>query len=243
MTTSSLAVQWVGSPATELKQVQIPPARYQPLHYHRLLPVTSSSGGSFRVQNLRQHPFPGQKCRGSQLRSSLFTSPPAHSQPHFRSSKQIPGKLLAISASSASLTESEEVFFDGGVHFGDLVVNLVFGLTLVWLPLTLNAVFRNLFLRYRFTNLRVTVQSGLLGGDRKDFSYDVVKDVKVVPRFIGEWGDMAIELKDGTNVDIRSVPKFREIAKYIEERAADTKKAGRSSLSPARGGTSKKGFS
>ncbi|CAM6082202.1 unnamed protein product [Calypogeia fissa] len=175
MTTSSLAGQWVGSPATELKQVQILPA-----------------------------------------------------------SKQIPGELLAISASHASLTESEEVFFDGGVHFGDLVVNLVFGLTLVWLPLTLNVVFCNLFLRYL---------SGLLGGDRKDFLYDVVKDVKVVPCFIGEWGNMAIELKDGTNVDIRSVPKFWDIAKYIEERAANTKKAGRSLSSPARGGTGKKGFS
>lgn len=35
-----------------------------------------------------------------------------------------------------------------------------------------------------------------------------------MPRFIGEWGDVIITLKDGTKVDLRSVPKFREIAKY-----------------------------
>ncbi|CAK8536781.1 unnamed protein product [Lathyrus sativus] len=108
----------------------------------------------------------------------------------------------------------ETVFFDGGAHYGDLVANLFLGFTLVWLPLTLAAVSRALYLRYRFTNLRVTVISGLTGEDRSDFSYSVIKDVQVVPRFIGEWGDIIITLKDGTKVDLRSVPKFREIAKY-----------------------------
>ncbi|KAL0336331.1 UNVERIFIED_CONTAM: hypothetical protein Sradi_4845000 [Sesamum radiatum] len=56
--------------------------------------------------------------------------------------------------------------------------------------------------------------SGILPEDRSDFSYDVIKDVQVVPRFIGEWGDVIITLRDGTKVDLRSVPKFREIAKY-----------------------------
>lgn len=106
------------------------------------------------------------------------------------------------------------MFFDGGAHYGDLLANLLLGFTLLWLPLTLAAVSRAFNLRYRFTNLRVTVISGLTGQDRSDFSYKVIKDVQVVPRFIGEWGDIVITLKDGTKVDLRSVPKFREIAKY-----------------------------
>ncbi|KAK2439506.1 NAD(P)-linked oxidoreductase superfamily protein [Trifolium repens] len=108
----------------------------------------------------------------------------------------------------------ETIFFDGGAHYGDLITNLLLGFTLVWLPLTLAAVQRALYLRYRFTNLRVSVISGLTGEDRSDFSYSVIKDVQVVPRFIGEWGDIVITLKDGTKIDLRSVPKFREIAKY-----------------------------
>lgn len=60
----------------------------------------------------------------------------------------------------------------------------------------------------------MTVISGWTGEDRSDFSYKVIKDVQVVPRFIGEWGDIIITLKDGTKVDLRSVPKFRQIAKY-----------------------------
>ncbi|KAL4303878.1 hypothetical protein GQ457_10G029380 [Hibiscus cannabinus] len=116
--------------------------------------------------------------------------------------------------SSSKTPKEETIFFDGGAHYGDLLANLLLGFTLLWVPLTLAAVSRAFFLRYRFTNLRVTVISGLTGQDRSDFSYKVIKDVQVVPRFIGEWGDVVITLKDGTKVDLRSVPRFREIAKY-----------------------------
>ncbi|MED6182008.1 hypothetical protein PIB30_024798 [Stylosanthes scabra] len=131
--------------------------------------------------------------------------------------------------SSTSKPAGEIVFFDGGAHYGDLLANLVLGFTLLWLPLTLAAVSRAFNLRYRFTNLRVTVISGLTGQDRSDFPYSAVKDVQVVPRFIGEWGDIVITLKDGTKVDLRSVPKFREIAKYclaMAEKPADLKESG-----------------
>lgn len=135
---------------------------------------------------------------------------------HVSSPTNKPTSTPSSSSSSpqAQKPTGETVFFDGGAHYGDLVANLLLGFTLVWLPLTLAAVSRALYLRYRFTNLRVTVISGLTGQDRSDFSYKVVKDVQVVPRFIGEWGDIIITLKDGTKVDLRSVPKFRDIAKY-----------------------------
>lgn len=122
--------------------------------------------------------------------------------------------LPSASAKINPKVKEETVFFDGGAHYGDLVANLLLGFTLLWLPLTLAAVSRAFYLRYRFTNLRVTVISGLTGQERSDFSYKVIKDVQVVPRFIGEWGDVVITLRDGTKVDLRSVPKFREIAKY-----------------------------
>ncbi|CAH8353859.1 unnamed protein product [Eruca vesicaria subsp. sativa] len=160
--------------------------------------------------------------RKSLLLSTTFSFPASS----LSSSVKLPQKhihkrlILASSSSSAVPSDSkpaakkETVYFDGGAHYGDLLANLVLGLTILWLPLTLAAVSRAFNLRYRFTNLRVTVISGLTGEDRSDFSYKVIKDVQVVPRFIGEWGDIIITLRDGTKVDLRSVPKFREIAKY-----------------------------
>ncbi|KAG7654264.1 hypothetical protein ISN44_As01g014620 [Arabidopsis suecica] len=161
-------------------------------------------------------------ARKSLLLSTTFSFPASSLPPSTKSpQRHIQRLLLASSSASASTvpsdskpTKKETVYFDGGAHYGDLLANLILGLTILWLPLTLAAVSRAFNLRYRFTNLRVTVISGLTGEDRSDFSYKVIKDVQVVPRFIGEWGDIIITLKDGTKVDLRSVPKFREIAKY-----------------------------
>ncbi|ESQ35376.1 hypothetical protein EUTSA_v10008846mg [Eutrema salsugineum] len=157
--------------------------------------------------------------RKSLLLSTTFSFPASSLPLSTKSQRNIQRLLQASSAASAAPSDSkpakkETIYFDGGAHYGDLLANLVLGLTILWLPLTLAAVSRAFNLRYRFTNLRVTVISGLTGEDRSDFSYKVVKDVQVVPRFIGEWGDIIITLKDGTKVDLRSVPKFREIAKY-----------------------------
>ncbi|KAK4339276.1 hypothetical protein RND71_040738 [Anisodus tanguticus] len=143
----------------------------------------------------------------------IFTTPKSNKKPitklHVSSNP-----IASSSTTTSSKPNQESIFFDGGAHYGDLAANLLLGFTLFWLPLTLASVFRAFYLRYRFTNLRVTVISGLTGQDRSDFSYKVIRDVQVVPRFIGEWGDVIITLKDGTVVDLRSVPKFREIAKY-----------------------------
>lgn len=157
-------------------------------------------------------------------------SPPSvsfHAFPSLRSHSASPPRLFVAARAAASgarggggEAEAETVFFDGGAHYGDLAANLLLGLTLLWLPLTLAAVSRAFILRYRFTSRRVTVISGLSGADRTDFPYSSVTSVVVVPRFIGEWGDIIITLRDGTKVDLRSVPRFREVADYCRNMAA-----------------------
>ena len=158
------------------------------------------------------------------LRSLPPPNLPAHAthrpNPSLRRSAGHSRVVARASASGAAGAEAETVFFDGGAHYGDLAANLVLGLTLLWLPLTLASVSRALLLRYRFTSRRVTVISGLSGDDRTDFPYSSVREVVVVPRFIGEWGDIVITLKDGTKVDLRSVPRFREVADYCRKMAA-----------------------
>ncbi|PKA59454.1 hypothetical protein AXF42_Ash016478 [Apostasia shenzhenica] len=140
----------------------------------------------------------------SKTPASLFVS--------FKSSTSSSSSLA--STATAGNDKEERIFFDGGAHYGDLATNLLLGFTLLWLPLTIAAVSRAFFLRYRFTNRRVTVISGFTGQDRSDFPYSAIKDVQAVPRLIGEWGDIVITLKDGTKVDIRSVPRFRMVADY-----------------------------
>lgn len=150
------------------------------------------------------------------LRPSASAHPASASAPPNAAAclRRSPRRRLVAARAAADGGGAETVFFDGGAHYGDLAANLALGLTLLWLPLTLAAVSRAFILRYRFTSRRVSVISGLSGADRTDFPYSSVTSVVVVPRFIGEWGDIVITLKDGTKVELRSVPRFCKIAYY-----------------------------
>ena len=113
----------------------------------------------------------------------------------------------------------EEVYYEGGPHIGDLILNILIGLTVIGLPLTVGAIARALWLRYRITDRRISVTGGFRGQDRTDIIYSEIVEVKKVPRGIGLWGDMVVVLRDGSRLELRAIPKFRAIYDYITEKA------------------------
>jgi hypothetical protein len=48
--------------------------------------------------------------------------------------------------------------------------------------------------------------------------YSQIREVRSVPRGFGAWGDMVLVLNDGARLEMRSVPRFRELETFIEER-------------------------
>lgn len=117
----------------------------------------------------------------------------------------------------------EEVYYEGGPHIGDLIINLLVGLTIVGLPLTIGAIVRTLWLRYRITNRRISVTGGWRGRDRTDIIYSEIVKVVKVPRGIGLWGDMVLTLRDGSRLELRAIPNFRDLYDYINEKIAAKK--------------------
>lgn len=114
----------------------------------------------------------------------------------------------------------ENVYYEGGPHTGDLIINILLAFTVICLPLTVGAVVRAIWLRYRVTDRRISVTGGWMGRDRTDIIYGEVIKVISVPRGIGLWGDLVITLKDKSRLELRAMPKFREVANYIAEKAA-----------------------
>jgi len=112
----------------------------------------------------------------------------------------------------------EEVYYEGGPHVGDLIFNLLIGLTVIGLPLTVGAIARALWLRYRITDRRISVTGGWQGRDRSDIIYSEIVKVVTVPRGLGLWGDMVVTLRDGSRLELRSLPRFREIYDIINEK-------------------------
>ena len=115
----------------------------------------------------------------------------------------------------------EEVYFEGGPHIGDLIFGILIGLTIIGLPITVGAIVRALWLRYRITDRRLSITSGWLGRDRSDIIYKEIKSIIRLPRTIGLWGDVVITLKDGSRLEMRAVPKFRELCDFMAEKVAN----------------------
>jgi hypothetical protein len=115
---------------------------------------------------------------------------------------------------------NEDVFYAGGPAKGDLITNLLFGLTLIGIPFAVGALVRALWLRFRITSRRVEVSGGWLGRDRSQVVYSQIREVRSVARGLGFWGDMVLILNDGMKLEMRAVPRYKEAEAYIEQRMA-----------------------
>lgn len=127
----------------------------------------------------------------------------------------------------------EEVYLESGPHIGDLILNILLGFTVICLPLTVGAIVRAIWLRYRITDRRISVTGGWMGRDRSDIIYSEVARVVTVPRGLGFWGDMVITLKDGSRLELRALPKFREVYDYIISKLPERAKQASGSLGEA----------
>lgn len=112
----------------------------------------------------------------------------------------------------------EEVYYEGGPHIGELLFGIVIGFTLIFIPVTVGAAVRALWLRYRITDRRISITGGWMGRDRTDIIYKEVAKIVTVPRGFGAWGDMVVTLKDGSRIEMRAVPNFRDIYDYMTDK-------------------------
>ena len=113
---------------------------------------------------------------------------------------------------------NEDTFYEGGPATGDLIINLMAGITLIGLPFTFGALVRALWVRYKITTRRISVTGGWLGRDKTQVVYSQIAEIRAIPRGLGSYGDMVLVLKDGARLEMRSIPNFRETETYILEK-------------------------
>ena len=112
---------------------------------------------------------------------------------------------------------NEEIFYEGGPAKSDLIINLLAGLTLLGLPFTFAAAVRALWLKFKITNKRITIDGGWLGKNKTQISLSNIEEIRSIPRGFGSYGDMVLILNDDSKVEMKSLPMFREIQNFIEE--------------------------
>ena len=111
---------------------------------------------------------------------------------------------------------NEEIFYEGGPAKSDLFINLLAGFTLLGLPFTFAAIVRALWLRYKITTKRITIEGGWFGRNKTQVSLNNINEIRSVPRGFGSYGDMVLILNDGSKVEMKSLPLFREKQEFIE---------------------------
>ena len=117
-----------------------------------------------------------------------------------------------------NINKNEDIFYEGGPARGDLIINLIAGITLIGLPFTFGALVRALWVRYKITTRRISVTGGWLGRDKTQVVYNQIAEIRSIPRGLGSYGDMVLVLKDGARLEMRSLPNFRETESYILEK-------------------------
>ncbi len=116
------------------------------------------------------------------------------------------------------ISSSEKTFFEGSPAKEDLILNLIAGITIIGLPFTFGALVRALWVRFKITNKRISVEGGWLGRDKSQVTYSQIKEIRSIPRGLGSYGDMVLVLKDGARLEMRSLPNFREIENYVRSK-------------------------
>lgn len=135
----------------------------------------------------------------------------------------------------------ETLYFESAPHRGDLAINMALGVTLVWLPLSIAALGRAAFVKYRFTDRRIScITTAPWQTEQLDAAYQEVKDVVSIGRGVGLWGDMVVTLRDGSKIEMRALPRFRELQEYILKRR-DELVAADSSSNKVSGGVKQSG--
>ena len=112
---------------------------------------------------------------------------------------------------------NEETFYEGGPAKSDLTINLLAGITILGLPFTFAAIVRALWLRYKITNKRITIDGGWFGRNKTQVSFNNIEEIRSIPRGFGSYGDMVLILSDGSKVEMKSLPLFREKQRFINE--------------------------
>jgi len=111
----------------------------------------------------------------------------------------------------------EEIFYEGGPARSDLIINLLAGITILGLPFTFAAIVRALWLRYTISNKRITIVGGWFGRNKTQVSLSNIEEIRSVPRGFGSYGDMVLILNDGSKVEMKSLPMFRDKQEFIEK--------------------------
>jgi len=125
------------------------------------------------------------------------------------------GEATTTTTTKAAATLApEETFYEGPPAITETIAPTISILTVVGIVPAAAAWARQAWVRYKITNRRIRVTSGIGGKDMAEIVYPDVVEIRTVKRLFGD-GDMVFFLRDGAKFEMRNVPKFEETMEFI----------------------------
>ena len=123
-------------------------------------------------------------------------------------------KVKASPDQSLQLTP-EQTFWEGAPSITETLIPGLSVFTVVGIIPFGASLARQAWTRYKITNKRLEVASGFQGKDVVQITWREVTDIKWLRRYGGAAGDLVISLRDGSKIELRSLPEFDRNLKFI----------------------------
>lgn len=119
----------------------------------------------------------------------------------------------APTKAAATLTP-EEVFYEGPPAITETLIPTISILTVIGIIPAAASWARQLWVKYKITDRRIRVNSGVNGKDMAEIVYPDVTELRTVKRLLGD-GDMVLFLRDGAKFEMRNIPNFDDTLEFI----------------------------
>jgi hypothetical protein len=108
----------------------------------------------------------------------------------------------------------EETYYEGPPAITETLAPTLSILTVVGIIPAAAAWARQAWVRYKITNRRIRVTSGLNGKDMAEIVYPDIVELRTARRLFGD-GDMVAFLRDGAKFEMRNIPEFDNALEFI----------------------------
>lgn len=110
----------------------------------------------------------------------------------------------------------EKVFFEGPPSKVELLIPFFSILTVIGIIPFITTLLRQIWVNYKITNRRISVDSGFQGKNRAEIVYRDIKKIKYIKRLGGQAADVVLVLKDNAQLELRSLPNWEENLDFIK---------------------------
>lgn len=108
----------------------------------------------------------------------------------------------------------EEVFYEGPPAITETIAPTISIITVLGIIPAAAAWARQAWVRYKITNRRIRVNSGIGGKEMAEIVYPDIVEIRTARRLFGD-GDMVAFLRDGAKFEMRNIPNFDETMEFI----------------------------